>query len=221
MASPRIAATISVRGMRQCRLITVVPIKTNPIKLRGVWQDGYALDLHTIASTFLGTDSFGHDVFDTARSEIGELLYRLKYGRDRSTLAPMAETVTEFLLRWNPGAEAIVPVPPSNTAREVQPVLEVARLVSERTGIRLCDQCVTKVKSTEPLKDVFEFAKRAIILKDAFAVDRQLTEGKRLLLFDDLYRSGATVTAISRSLKSDGLANAVFLLTLTRTRSKS
>jgi predicted amidophosphoribosyltransferase len=60
-----------------------------------------------------------------------------------------------------------------------------------------------------------------MILKDAFAVDRQLTEGKRLLLFDDLYRSGATVTAISHSLKSDGLAGAVFLLTLTRTRSKA
>jgi competence protein ComFC len=206
---------------RRCRLIAIVPVKSNPIKLRGAWQDGYALDLHTISSTFLGTDSFGHDVFDTARSEIGELLYRLKYGRDRSTLVPIAEAVAEFLLRWNPGAEALVPVPPSNTARQVQPVLEVARVVCERTGIQLCDQCVKKIKSTEPLKDVFEFEKRAMILKDAFTIDRKLTEGKRLLLFDDLYRSGATVTGISQSLKSDGLAAAVFLLTLTRTRSRS
>jgi hypothetical protein len=68
-----------------------VSVKTNPIKLHGVWQGGYALDLHTIGSTFLGTDSFGHDVFDTTRSEIGELLYRLKYGRDQTTLAPIAE----------------------------------------------------------------------------------------------------------------------------------
>jgi len=97
------------------------------------------LDLHTVSSTFLGTDSFGHDVFDTARSEIGELLYRLKYGRDRSTLAPIAETVAEFLLRWNPGVEAVVPVPPSNIVRQIQPVLEVARLVCEQTGVRLCD----------------------------------------------------------------------------------
>ena len=198
-----------------------MPVKTNPIKLPGLWQGGYALDLHTIGSTFLGTDSFGHDVFDTARSEIGELLYRLKYGRDRTTLVSIAETVTEFLLRWKPGVEALVPVPPSNTARLVQPVLEVARAVCERTGIQLCDQCVRKIKSTEPLKDVFEFEKRAMILKEAFTVDRSLTEGKRLLLFDDLYRSGATVTAISRCLKSDGLAAAVFLLTLTKTRSRS
>jgi predicted amidophosphoribosyltransferase len=97
----------------------------------------------------------------------------------------------------------------------------MARAVCERTGITLCDQCVKKIKSTAELKDVFEFEKRAVALKDAFAVDQSLTEGKRLLLFDDLYRSGATVTAISRSLTSDGRAAAVFLLTLTRTRSRS
>ena len=196
-------------------------VKTHPIKLHGVWQSGYALDLHTIRSTFLGTDSFGHDVFDTTRSEIGKLLYRLKYGRDRSTLGPIVDAITEFLLSWNPGIEAIVPVPPSNTTRQIQPVIEVARAVCERMGIPMCDQCVKKIKSTVELKDVFEFEKRTVALKDAFAVDRSLTAGKRLLLFDDLYRSGATVTAISSNLTSDGRAAAVFLLTLTRTRSRS
>jgi predicted amidophosphoribosyltransferase len=199
----------------------IVPVKINPMRLPGAWQGGYALDLHTISSTFLGTDSFGHDVFDTKRSEIGELLYRLKYGQDRTALASIAETVTEFLRGWNPGVDALVPVPPSKTTRRFQPVLEIARAVCERVGIPLCDQCINKTKGTGELKDVFEFDKRAAALKGAFAVDRSLTEGKRLLLFDDLYRSGATVTEISHSLTSDGRAAAVFLLTLTRTRSRS
>jgi predicted amidophosphoribosyltransferase len=76
----------------------------------------------------------------------------------------------------------------------VQPVTEISRKVCERTGIPLCDTCIKKVRRTAQLKDVFDFEKRAAVLKDAFAVDRTLTEGKRLLLFDDLYRSGATVT---------------------------
>jgi hypothetical protein len=74
-----------------------VPLRINPITLLGAWQEGYALDLHTTGSTFQGTDSFGHDLFDTKRSEIGELPYRLKCGRDRTTLDPIAGTVTEFL----------------------------------------------------------------------------------------------------------------------------
>jgi predicted amidophosphoribosyltransferase len=44
------------------------------------------------------------------------------------------------------------------------------------------------------------------------------TSGKNLLLFDDLYRSGATVSAITELLKSQGKAKAVYLLTLTETR---
>ena len=199
----------------------IVPTKVNPMRLTGIWEGGYALDLHTISSTFLGTDSFGHDVFDTRRSEIGELLYRLKYGRDRMTVAPIAETVTAFLQEWNPGVDALVPVPPSRTTRQLQPVLEIARAVCERGGIPLCDQCIRKIKGTGELKDVFEFEKRAAALKGAFAVDRSLTEGKRLLLFDDLYRSGATVTEITHTLRLDGRAAAVFLLALTRTRSRS
>jgi predicted amidophosphoribosyltransferase len=201
--------------------VLTVPLKINPIALRGPWQQGYALDLHTISSTFLGTDSYGHDQFDTKRSEIGELLYRLKYGGDQTTLDPIADTVTEFLRSRNIGIDALIPVPPSNTARQVQPVAEIARKVCERTGIALCDTGVTKVRKTEELKDVFDFEKRATVLANAFAVDRVLTEGKRLLLFDDLYRSGATVTTITNLLTSEGHASAVVLLTLTRTRSKS
>ncbi len=202
-------------------MILTLPVKTNPIRLLGAWQQGYALDLHTTTSTFLGTDSFGHDVFDTKRSEIGELLYRLKCGRDRTTLEPIADTVTEFLRGWNIGIDALVPVPPSNIARQVQPVAEISRKVCERAGIALCDRCVSKVRRTAQLKDVFDFERRAAVLADAFAVDRALTEGKRLLLFDDLYRSGATVTAITNLLASEGHAATLFLLTLTRTRSRT
>jgi predicted amidophosphoribosyltransferase len=60
--------------------------------------------------------------------------------------------------------------------------------------------------------------KRAAILKDAFAVDTSKTEGRRLLLVDDLYRSGATVSAIAQLLTSHGATRAVYLLTLTQTR---
>jgi competence protein ComFC len=51
-------------------------VKTSPKKLKGPWEDGYALDIHTISSEFIGHNEFGHPQFDTKRTEIGELLYR-------------------------------------------------------------------------------------------------------------------------------------------------
>jgi predicted amidophosphoribosyltransferase len=58
-------------------------------------------------------------------------------------------------------------------------------------------------------------------LEGAFTVAPDQTEGKDILLLDDLYRSGATVSAISNLLKHQGKAKAVRLLTLTKTRKHS
>jgi competence protein ComFC len=43
--------------------------------------------------------------------------------------------------------------------------------------------------------------------------------GQGILLFDDLYRSGATMDAITAELYESGKAMDVFALTITRTRS--
>lgn len=45
------------------------------------------------------------------------------------------------------------------------------------------------------------------------------TARKRVLLFDDLYRSGSTLNAITDVLLQAGQATSVSVLTLTRTRS--
>ncbi len=43
----------------------------------------------------------------------------------------------------------------------------------------------------------------------------EATAGKNILLFDDLFGSGATVSHITEALKEKGDAAAVYLLTLT------
>lgn len=45
-------------------------VKISPRKLNGPWTEGYALDLQTTGSTFLGYDAYGHPVFDTQRSDL-------------------------------------------------------------------------------------------------------------------------------------------------------
>ena len=165
----------------------------------------------------IGHNAYGHAVFDTVRSPLGELLYRLKNRGDQTTIPDIVATAGEFVKGWGVQVDAVVPVPPSNTARKNQPVIEVARALSQHLRAPLCEACLSKAKNTAQLKDIFDYTKRTEILKDAFSVDA-LTEGKRLLLIDDLYRSGATVSAIAQLLSTTGRAHAVYLLTLTHTR---
>lgn len=198
-----------------------MPVKINPRKLRGPWTDGYALDVHTVSSTMIGYNAYGHPVFDTVRSPLGELLYRLKNRGDQTAIPEIATTAAEFVKKWGLQVDSIVSVPPSNTTRKHQPVIGVAAALSEYLRVPLCAGCLTKAKNTAQLKDVFDYAKRTEILKSAFAVDASKTKGKHLLVIDDLYRSGATVTAIAQLLTTTGGASAVYLLTLTQTRKLS
>jgi predicted amidophosphoribosyltransferase len=111
----------------------------------------------------------------------------------------LAVAVEDFWGRWKPfpAIDAIVPVPPSVT-RAAQPVPAVATAIGERLHIPL-STCVTKVKKTPQLKDVFDYDERTKALSGAFVVSEE-AKGKKLLLFDDLYGSGATVSAITQAL---------------------
>lgn len=150
-------------------------IKINPRKIKGTWQEGYALDLHTTGSTFAGHDSFGNPQFDTSRTPLGELLYQLKYRSDPKSIESIVAIVVEFLRQWKIAVDLLVPVPASNTARKQQPVLELAKAISIQSGIKLCDGCITKVKRTAQLKNIYEYQKRISALAEAFAIDKSKT----------------------------------------------
>ena len=197
-------------------------VSIHPINLSGNWTKGYALDIHTIDSTFIGYNEYGHEVFDTRRSEIGELLYRLKFKSDKTALGEIIDTVANFLENsWKivDAIAAIIPVPPSKN-RAFQPVLEITKSLSSRLKIPFHDDLLVKTKETPELKDVYEYKKRMELLKNAFDIGSNVLNGKSILLLDDLYRSGATLNAITAILYNQGGVHNVYVLALTRTRSK-
>jgi len=199
-------------------------VSINPQKLIGAWDEGFVLDIHTLSSSLIGYDEFGHEIFDTKRSALGELLYKLKYGTDKSVLNDILDTVVEFLLnRWKvvQSLDLIVPMPPSNISRRSQPVLELARSLGSRTGVPVSEDALTKVKETPQLKNVYDYQERARLLNEAFEARNSLIQGKTVLLLDDLYRSGATLNAASQALRQKGKAKTIYVLALTRTRSKT
>jgi predicted amidophosphoribosyltransferase len=196
-------------------------ITLHPIKLTGSWQEGFALDMHSISSTFLGYDEYGHQVFDTQRSPIGELLYQLKYKADKTALKEIVAVASNFLVTdWKISVDAIVPVPPSKTDRPFQPVVVIAKGISTSLQISYLDALV-KTKGTPELKNIFDYQRRSELLKDAFVIRGPEVKGKNILLFDDLFRSGATLNAITQVLYDIGKVKRVYVLSLTKTRSLS
>jgi predicted amidophosphoribosyltransferase len=172
----------------------------------------------------MGYDEFGRERFDTKRTEIGEALFRLKYRAARSAISDILDTVVSFLTNtWKISGklDCVVYVPPSNVRRSIQPVIEIAKGISERLRIPLNEHSLVKTKETPELKNVYEHDERLKVLEGAFEVRDLALKEKRVLLFDDLYRSGATLEAITQVLYKNGLAKAVYVLVLTKTRSRT
>jgi competence protein ComFC len=111
----------------------------------------------------------------------------------------------------------MIPVPPSN-ARLVQPVLLLAHGIGRAVGLPVIE-CVTATRSTTQLKGVTDPEKRKELVDGLYVVDPQYTAGKSILLFDDLFRSGTTMNAITDVLLQQGQAASVRVLTITKTRS--
>lgn len=82
-------------------------------------------------------------------------------------------------------------------------------------------QSLKKVKETAELKSLDEMAEREAALRNAFDVHGDALGGRRVLLLDDLYRSGASMSEAARTLRSKGRIASLVMLALTRTRSRS
>jgi predicted amidophosphoribosyltransferase len=192
-------------------------MQINGQKLTGSWKAGWALDFHTVSS--IPRPDGG---FDTQRTEIGELLYQLKYKNDKSKIEPIAEIAAAFIKKRLvfPYLTAIIPVPPSKMDRPFQPVQELALKIGQKVNLPVPLDYLIKVKETEPLKSVEDLQVRKEQLKGAFKVKDNRFAGKYVLLFDDLFRSGETLSEITDVLVKEGKVSKVFVLTITKTRTR-
>ena len=191
-------------------------VEFQPSRIVGAWSEGFALDVHVVSSKPQGHNDFGHMEFDSRRSELGECLYRLKYRSDLTAVEAIVNAAAGFFDDWNPSSDVIVPVPPSNR-RGLHPVIVLAEALGERLGLPLAD-CVERTRNIPQLKNVQNRKERLRLLADLHAIETGVLKGKKVLLFDDLYRSGATMNAVAEVLYKQGKAADVVTLAVTRTR---
>jgi ATP-dependent DNA helicase RecQ len=178
--------------------------RPHPRPLIGSWQEGWALGFHS-----------GFGGADWKRSPVGDLTYRLKYESDATAVQPLVDQALA-VCKEHPAlvsVDGLVAVPPS-VSRSFDPVHVFVTALAACSGAPAINALV-KTRQTAPQKDMHTQVQKKANVAGAFAVKADV-HGKRLLVIDDLYDSGATLEEITRVLRLAGAAS-VCILTLTRT----
>lgn len=184
----------------------------NPSRIYGIWDEGIVLDNHMLKSTFLGYDENGKEKFENIRTEIGELIYRFKYRKDRKCLLQIINLMKDILDKWQlkEKIDIVIPVPPSNKIREYQPVFEISKAIAEYLGKEYKLDVLSK-ESEFQVKDGYEISGTIMQMKKFERVSN-------ILVVDDLYSTGATLNEVCRVLRCDEDVGKIYCLALTRTK---
>ena len=149
-----------------------------------------------------------------------QVVQKFKYGRKVSLGKPLGRLLALGCRDFLQGShfDLILPVPlhPKRLRwRGFNQSGLLARQVSRATGVPMDPFVLLREKETLPQTQLSEEERRRNV-RGAFALNPQRSvDGKRILLVDDVYTSGATVNECSRTLNRAG-AKEVIVLTLAR-----
>lgn len=187
------------------------------INILGPWKAGYAFDIHTLRSRHIGDDQYGHPRFQSDRSPIGQCLYNLKFGQKFPEILNIINILSsdEEFKNFIKEIDVIVPVPPSNKYRRLQPVVLVAQEIA-RTFNKELRQDIFISSNSEEMKNI-DTEEKYDRIKNALRMEGQLDKSKAIPLFDDVFDSGSTLMAMTNIMIGNGYNN-IFVFTLTKTR---
>ena len=150
---------------------------------------------------------------------MGELVYQLKYQHKASVVQKIVELLDR--IKGVEEMDLIVPIPPTDGTRAFQPVSLIATALGARRKVEVVLDLLQKKTVGAQLKNVDNLDERQKLLRDSMSLsDANDVSGKKILLVDDLYRSGATLSVATELLIDRGGAASVSVLTMTKTRSR-
>ncbi len=189
------------------------------MKIDGDWSAGMVLDWHVAHSEFLGQNQYGHPEYNTVRTEVGEALYQLKYRSDLTQIDTLAKTMADAITLAFPTVSFIVPMPPSKQ-RATQPLTILANRVAELLKIPFFENILLKNGNTPQMKDIDTKEERIAALMGCFHINEAITNDGQwdVLIIDDLYSSGASLTAATQTMKTYSKVKNIFVAAFTRTK---
>ncbi len=109
-------------------------------------------------------------------------------------------------------ATMIIPVPISKRKMRIRGFNQSARLaeaLARKSGIQACD-AVIKIKNTREQKSLSRQGRQKNLL-GTFKVKEGVEPGKSVIVVDDIFTTGSTVSAVALALKKAGAENVYFI----------
>ena len=170
------------------------------IQITGTFDSGWALDYHRIKQQG-----------KWRRTTIGERVYRLKDRGHKASGRWLAKICVEFLCKLNPPwtVDLILAMPSARPRWKRTAAEYVAGKVAKALRIPYQHRAIEKRRATRFVKEAISNEQKKQIIQDTMSVPHPETiEGKRILLMDDLIKSGVTSDEAIRALRE---ANPVWI----------
>jgi ComF family protein len=154
---------------------------------------------------------------NSKRTKLGKLIYNFKYKGDKKAGDILSNLLTELIkTRLNP-PDILVTVPPAVVSRVFQPTSYLTEIVSLFTGIPWNKGLIVRTRQCGMQKKLSRMSEKVRNVANLFQLEGgNKVKGKKVLVLDDIYDSGATVNEICRVLKSKG-AYYIGVVTLAKT----
>lgn len=149
------------------------------------------------------------------RKPVSTSIYRFKYQNQRVFGSCYAQEIVRgcgaAIRKWEPDMIVPVPLHPARKRKRGYNQAEIlAREIGGLTGIPVEAGILERVRDTAPQK-ALSHSKRRKNLQGAFAVRKRLEHGGKILLIDDIYTTGNTISSAAKVLKEAGAGKVYFL----------
>lgn len=163
----------------------------------------------------------GHHAFRRGRAvfvyqgAVRGILYRYKYSNRRDYTEFLAQEAAGLYRDWilRQGIEAVVPIPLSRKRQRMRGYNQAeifAERLAQLCGLPFSAKMLRRIRNTAPQKQL-SAEERKNNLKNAFKIEENVVNLKRVLLVDDIYTTGSTIDAAALVLKQSGIEDVFFL----------